>query len=404
MRRYRLMSVFLAVFYLCPETQAAEQKTILVGHIQTKIKARKLKDRDFFDTLLTTAIRVAAPKYSVTSMGDLASQLEFEHLRERMGCDTQACLAEIAGSTGADFVVFPKLMQRGKRFYFQITFIDRKRSRVVSSSSLLKFEWSGESFEAIIEKAVADVFGGAPAPSPAPAVPNGYMLIQPGSFMMGSPSSESGRDNDEKQHRVTITRPFFLKATEVTQGEWNAVMGSNPSKFSSCGDDCPVEKVSWYDAVDYVNALSRKEGLEQCYHFGRFKGLSCKGYRLPTEAEWEYAARAGSTEARYGDLNSIAWYNNNSGRKTHPVGEKKPNAWGLFDMIGNVWEWTNDWQGDYPDGALSDPVGRKSGSFRVRRGGCWSFGVKACRAAGRAGNDPDVRGKHLGFRPARTAH
>lgn len=231
-----------------------------------------------------------------------------------------------------------------------------------------------------------------------------YIIIQPGSFVMGSPPEEA--HSNEEQHLVTITRPFYLKATEVTQGEWQALMGSNPSKFSSCGESCPVEQVSWNDAVAYCNALSRKEGLESCYDGDRFKGLSCKGYRLPTEAEWEYAARAGSTGATYGGLDAIAWHNGNSGGMTHPVGQKMPNAWGLYDMIGNVWEWVNDWYDKYPGGAVSDPVGPSSdsfrGSFRVHRGGSWGYTARSCRAAFRVSNDPGNRFGNLGLRVARS--
>ena len=164
---------------------------------------------------------------------------------------------------------------------------------------------------------------------------------------MGSPESEEYRDSDEVQHRVTLTRAFLLQATEVTQAQYQALMGNNPSKFSNCSD-CPVEKVSWIDAIAYVNALSKKESLPACYDskgevIGGRTVYDCKGYRLPTEAEWEYAARGGAQGARYGNLDNIAWYDGNSGRKTHPVGKKRPNSFGLYDMLGNVWEWCHDW-------------------------------------------------------------
>jgi formylglycine-generating enzyme required for sulfatase activity len=215
--------------------------------------------------------------------------------------------------------------------------------------------------------------------------------IPAGEFMMGSPSSEPGRGNDETQHRVRITKDYWLGETEVTQGLWKAVMGSNPSRFSSCGDDCPVEQVSWNDCREFIGRLN------SMVPGGRF--------RLPTEAEWEYGARAGTTEAIYrgsmrilGDnncpeLDPIAWYGGNScvnysggwdcsGWKekqyscsscgTHPVGKKRANQWGLYDMIGNVWEWCEDWYGNYPSGSVTDPTGPSSGSLRVLRGGSWN--------------------------------
>ena len=233
----------------------------------------------------------------------------------------------------------------------------------------------------------------------------GYVRIPAGTFTMGSPANESGRGSDEVQHQVTITRDFWLKETEVTQGEWRSLMGSNPSGFSACGDGCPVEQVSWFDAVDYVNALSRSEGLPECYGGSRtsrtFAGLSCRGFRLPTEAEWEYAARAGTTGERYGPLDATAWAWANSGDRTRPVRGKQANAWGLYDMIGNVYEWTHDWYDAY-GGAATDPLGPDTGSNRVLRGGSWYFGAAVWRAADRSGYPPGYAYSFLGFRPARS--
>ncbi len=207
---------------------------------------------------------------------------------------------------------------------------------------------------------------------------------------------------------MTLTRDFWLKETEVTQGEWQALMGSNPSYFTACGPSCPVEQMSWFDAVDYVNALSRSEGLPECYGgtgmSQTFAGLSCRGYRLPTEAEWEYAARAGTTSDRYGALDAIAWHAGNSGSTTHAVRGKQPNAWGLYDMLGNVWEWTHDWYGEYGTGAVTDPLGASPGSSRVTiRGGSWDLVPADCRAAFRFDSAPGSRNGNLGFRPARSA-
>ncbi len=186
-------------------------------------------------------------------------------------------------------------------------------------------------------------------------------LIPAGTFTMGSPSSEAGRFSNETQHRVTISRPFYMQTTPVTQGQWKAVMGSNPSSFKDCSDDCPVENVSWNDVQEFINRLNR---MEKTYK-----------YRLPTEAEWEYAARAGSATAYYfGDsddnLGDFSWYHKNSEDKTHCVGLKKPNAWGLYDMYGNVWQWVQDrYIGDYPSTESTNPTGALEGSLRVLRGG-----------------------------------
>ncbi len=229
--------------------------------------------------------------------------------------------------------------------------------------------------------------------------------IEPGTFIMGSPSNEEGRSSDEIQHTVTLTRPFLMSKTEVTQGQWQAVIGSNPSQFVDCGDGCPVEMVSWNDAVEFCNKLSHMEGLTPCYT-GSGSMINwdrvCTGYRLPTEAEWEYAARAGDTGARYGDLKAVGWYDGNSGKMPHPVGSKQANAWGLYDMLGNVWEWTWDWYGDYPLGSVSDPTGPNSGTYWVNRGGSWFVIAMYCRAAIRNGVGPDIRFSNLGFRIARS--
>lgn len=216
-----------------------------------------------------------------------------------------------------------------------------------------------------------------------------FVFINPGTFMMGSPSSESGRDSKETLHQVTLTKGYFMQTTEVTQGQWKRVMGYNPSSFNNCEEDCPVEKVSWDEAQEFIRNLNQKDGQ--------------KRYRLPTEAEWEYACRAGS-ESPYANDNSLdamGWYIGNSGNKTHPVAQKQPNAWGLYDMHGNVWEWCQDGYGDYSSGSVGDPVGASSDSDRVLRGGGWDCKANRCRSALRVGygrNDWHISSR--GFRLA----
>ena len=225
-----------------------------------------------------------------------------------------------------------------------------------------------------------------------------FVWVPPGEFRMGSTSRHA--DSDEKPvTRVRISRGFWMGKYEVTQAQWQAVMGSNPSRFKNCGGNCPVERVSWNDVQEYISKLNARSGGRR--------------YRLPTEAEWEYAARAGTTTDTYaGDmtkprgkdpvLNRIAWYRENSGRKTHPAGRKGPNAFGLHDMLGNVWEWVGDWYGDYPGGTVTDPSGPRSGSIRVIRGGSWGGNAGVCRSAIRYGNSPGIRYLILGFRLLRT--
>ena len=212
----------------------------------------------------------------------------------------------------------------------------------------------------------------------------------PGTFWMGSPEDEAGRRDWETLHQVTLTRGFWIGRFPVTQGQWEEVMGGNPSRFKESGPDAPVEEVSWDDAQEFCLALGQRDGRE---------------YRLPTEAEWEYACRAGSTGAWcFGDdeemLGDYAWYYGNSDDRTHPVGRKKPNAWGIHDMHGNVFEWCQDWYGDYPEGPTTDPVGPKGGSDRGYRGGGWNYGAGGCRSALRSGDDPVRRRSFMGFRVA----
>ena len=231
--------------------------------------------------------------------------------------------------------------------------------------------------------------------------------VRAGSFLMGSPAGEEGRFANEAQVEVRLTRDYFLGRYPVTQGEYQAVVGGNPSHFSQCGARCPVERVSWYDAVRFTNRLNERLGLPSCYdNEGRVVGgatvYACAGYRLPTEAEWEYAARAGTSGARYGALDAVAWYSGNSGGGPHPVGGKQANAWGFHDMLGNVWEWTATWYRAAHSGG-TDPVGPSSGSFRVLRGGSWDGDASFARAAGRDFSAPVFRFINFGFRLARSA-
>ena len=239
--------------------------------------------------------------------------------------------------------------------------------------------------------------------------------IPPGTFTMGCESDRAYSD-EKPAHQVTLTKPFYLGICPVTQGEYERVIGSNPSHFK--GPNRPVERISWDDAQTLCRKLSESEGVE---------------YRLPTEAEWEYACRAGSTtESCFGDdearLGDYAWFRGNSGRvevtrkkrllgllgtreeraivdqRTHDVGQKKPNAWGLHDVHGNVWEWCQDWFGDYQGAAQTDPTGPASGEIRVLRGGSWSFDPWSCRSSARDGDAPQVAYGSVGVRLARTRH
>jgi len=254
-----------------------------------------------------------------------------------------------------------------------------------------------------------------------------FVTIPAGSFMMGSPDSEAGRYNEGPQHQVTISRDFEMQTTEVTQVQWFSVMGNNPSYFkekkycpgeykevsgvSLCPNN-PVDYVRWDDAQEFIDSLNSQENSAlDCGHNESDiakkleKQRSTPGcYRLPTEAEWEYAARAG-TSGLYGvsgNLRDFAWYDGNSGAMSHPVGKLLANKWSLFDMHGNVWEWTADWYDSYPPSAVTDPIGPLAGSNRVIRGGSWVSSARICRSAVRFYFSPDNRSNNLGFRLLRT--
>lgn len=253
-----------------------------------------------------------------------------------------------------------------------------------------------------------------------------FILVQPGAFAMGSPADEPGRDSDEIQHQVALTEAFYVSKHEVTQSEWESVMGWNESYFQ--GANRPAERFSWYDAVQYCNQRSARDGYTPVYTVTSpvYSGnhitsatvtwnQSANGYRLLTEAEWEYACRATSQTAfcnggiadlgcgNEPNLAAVGWYCGNSGGETHDVGGKAASLWGLEDMHGNVWEWCWDWYAAYA-GDATDPVGPTSGSNRVARGGGCGSLAPLCRSANRSGSAPGLSGaSDLGLRLSRTA-
>jgi formylglycine-generating enzyme required for sulfatase activity len=252
------------------------------------------------------------------------------------------------------------------------------------------------------------------------AVEEGFVLIEGGTFLMGSPAEEPERGGDETQRQVTVS-DFYLAISEVTQREYADLMGNNPSEFQ--GENLPVENVTWFDAALYCNALSAREGLEAVY---RIDGETvtwnrdANGYRLPTEAEWEYACRAGTTtpfntgntitDKQANFYNHYGYNNDSSGRvignsrgSTSPVNSFKPNPWGLFDTHGNVGEWCWDWYGEYVAENLTDPEGPATGTYRVTRGGGWNDFPKHVRSAYRSAAPPRNSVFNIGFRLARNA-
>jgi len=268
--------------------------------------------------------------------------------------------------------------------------------------------------------------------------PAGFVCIPSGQFYMGSPEGQIPRDAlQEQRHLVQITDAFFVGIHEVTQSDWSAIVDNNPSFFSDDGDGCqlepceprPVERINWHEAIAYANARSTSEGLTPCYEQTGCDGelgrgcmgsrtdclagfvcqtvervTSCDGYRLPTEAEWEYAARGGLDDYRYGPIDDIAWYLGSSRGRTRPVGGKEANPWGLLDVYGNVGEWTFDiFSQEYgfivdPNQPTVDPTGAEFGDVRVIKGGSWQDGFERCRAGFRLSGFPAGRNHSTGLR------
>ena len=235
-------------------------------------------------------------------------------------------------------------------------------------------------------------------------VTNEMVRINGGTFIMGSPDNEPGRSNNEGPQRQVTVSSFYIGRFPVTQAEFQEIMGRNPSTFR--GPNLPVEHVSWFDAIEFSNKRSIRAGLTPVYTISGNTvtwNRQANGYRLPTEAEWEFACRAGTqTPFNTGTSSDAGWHSGNSGGRTHPVGMKQPNAWGLYDMHGNVLEWCWDWYGAFSAEAQVNPQGPSWGVGRVYRGGSWRFEANQTRSAFRFRNNPNLRINFVGFRLARN--
>ena len=230
--------------------------------------------------------------------------------------------------------------------------------------------------------------------------------IEPCTFMMGALDDDEEADDDEKpRHAVTLTRKYSIGRYPVTQALWESVMENNPSGFK--GSSRPVELVSWFECVEFCNKLSEREGLEKAYLING-EEVQCTfdadGYRLPTEAEWECAGRGGESHLYSGsdNIEEVAWTSENSSWRTHGVGQKKCNGFGLFDLSGNVWEWCWDWSREYSSSHTVDPTGARTGTYRMYRGGSWNYGARDSRLSRRDLRRPTAHNYNHGFRLCRT--
>lgn len=289
------------------------------------------------------------------------------------------------------------------------------------SDGRIDFSAGDGASEATVGEASVDAVSLDARGSPSPPL----AVVPAGTFVMGSPVGEPCREpwsSTEPEHAVELSRDLLMHATEVTQTQFAARMSYTPQRSHEC-PNCPVTSVSWHEAAAYCNAESTIGGLDPCYVCSSDgpdvrcapagSPYECAGYRLPTEAEWERAYRAGTTTSLYiGDIEAcdrdllvgdIGWYRSNSGDRLHPVGQKIPNAWGLFDLAGNTWEWCHDWhQSGLPTSSATDPAGPETGTHRVTRGGGYSDDAGMLRAAMRDSERPDDRLPYVGFRCVRS--
>jgi len=363
-------------------------------------------DAEVLAQILATDIANSG-KYAVFPRTRAIERVMTEHKIQRDGMTDPESIKLIGAAVNARFVLSANVRSLGANKYFSASILHiegggqeqgtRKQYQNVSDGLSLMAELAGE-LTGVVRPAGGTVAGTAPA---------NFVRVEGGTFQMGSASG--GEDRERPVRSVTV-KSFNIGKYEVTQKEWFEVMGSNPSSYK--GDNLPVEQVSWLDVIEYCNRRSVKEGLTPMYS-GYGNSISCNwsanGYRLPTEAEWEYAAKGGNKDPmvyEYSGSNSVdtvAWYGSNSGSRTQPVGTKAANSLGIHDMSGNVWEWCWDWYGTYPSGAQSDPTGASSGSDRMRRGGSSFSSAAGTRSANRSYDTPTNRDYGLGFRLVRNA-
>jgi formylglycine-generating enzyme required for sulfatase activity len=348
----------------------------------------------------------------------VVEQVIREHRFQSGDWSNQQKTAELGSALNADWIVRGELEKFGNNILVTVQFYDIQTFRFMGGADLrlANADAAYDNMDPLVDKLVETISatGRAPAARPASpgrpgAVPEGFVRIEGGTFTMGSDSTEPNRSANETQRRVTIS-PFHMGKHQVTQAEYEEIMGANPSNFK--GFNLPVENVSWLDAIDYCNRRSIKEGLTPAYTISGTNATwnrQANGYRLPTEAEWEYACRAGTTTpfntgfnitTNQANYDGNYPYNNNAKgtyrQRTTPVGSFAPNAWGLYDMHGNVWEWCWDWFGEYGVASQTDPTGPAGGSNRVLRGGSWYLNGQGLRSAARNCNAPTTRYAHDG--------
>jgi formylglycine-generating enzyme required for sulfatase activity len=350
---------------------------------------------------------VNAGKYAVLPRTESIDKVIEEQLRQRDGTTDQERIRRLGVGRNAQYVLSGSVEKLGNLNTFAAQVLDIEKGTITGTPAEESYATFAQGYE-LMPRIAAKLSG----INVASSIFANMVRIEGGTFQMGSLSDEPERGSSEVRHRVTVSA-FYMGKYQITQAEYETVMGANPSRYREA--NLPVENVSWYDAVEYCNKLSIKEGLTSAYR-GSGDNITCdwnaNGYRLPTEAEWEYAAKGGNKDlltTTYSGSNSVdavAWYNRNSGNTTQPVGTKAPNSLGIYDMSGNVCEWCWDLYGSYASGTQADPrgPGAVSRANRVYRGGSYYNSAAGARSAYRNYEPPSSRYSNIGFRLVRNAN
>jgi formylglycine-generating enzyme required for sulfatase activity len=392
---------------------AFAQNTLVLAPMQNEGEVEDVQIRAL-TRLLENALQ-RTRKFDVIDRGAVEDILK-EHGFQLSDLSDTRKTAELGGILNANYLVRPSVIPLAGDLFLESRIVDVNTTRMLNSAEVRIKNDLSDAYEKLGEFA-AELAGAAEGQATRPGqaggqgtvrsggqAPAGMVWVEGGTFLMGS---SNGEDREKPAHSVTV-QGFYMGEYVVTQREWQEIMGSNPSKWK--GDALPVEQVSWFDAVEYCNRRSQREGLAPAYR-GSGENITCDfsatGYRLPTEAEWEYAAKGGNKDPmvyEYSGSNSpggVAWYTDNSGGSTHQVGTKQANSLGLYDMSGTVWDWCWDRYGNYSGSAQTDPRGSSTGANRVMRGGSWLNGARFVRSAYRYDSGPSSRYYDIGFRLVR---
>jgi len=343
-------------------------------------------------------------RYAVFPRTESVEDVLREHTFQRSGL-TPGSVA-MGTTRSIDYVLSPELLRLDSTTMFNAQILHTENGNLVEASNKEYEDLTDGINKNLMAELAMELTGrnipGTTSQTVVAAIPENFICIEGGTFVMGSPGEESGRNANEIRRQVTIS-PFYMSIYPVTQKEYEEVTGLYPSHFS--GDNLPVENVSWFDAIEYCNKLSLIEGLTPVYTINGQNvtwNRIANGYRLPTEAEWEYACRAGTTTAyntgAYIGTEQANYYRS----RTTPVGAFAANPWGIYDMYGNIWEWCWDWFGDYASGRQVDPIGTDSGTSRVIRGGSYNSSPHVIRSAYRSRDNPSTRNNSTGFRLVRN--